>query len=169
LLLFCILLVHEIGTFMPNSSVSILLMLRALYRMIYEKSFFFRNSLNVSTKCKAIFNFFFNVFSFFMHFCWEWHLAPCTLSDFPGIRNLSGLNDLNSLNNFSGLNDLYSLISSKKLLGYLSWSLNVGWILKNPLFYWFLPPFLFEAVEGAQHKKNKNWWIRHKFPYLMKT
>jgi hypothetical protein len=32
-------------------------------------------------------------------------------SDFPGIRNLSGLNDLNNL---SSLNDLFSLISSKK-------------------------------------------------------
>ena len=38
------------------------------------------------------------------------------LSDFPGIRNLSGLNDLYSLNNLGGLNDLFSLISSKKLL-----------------------------------------------------
>ena len=38
------------------------------------------------------------------------------LSDFPGIRNPSGLNDLNSLNNLSGLNDLNSLISSKTLL-----------------------------------------------------
>ena len=38
------------------------------------------------------------------------------LSDFPGIRNPSGLNDLNSLNNLSGLNGLFSLISSKKLL-----------------------------------------------------
>ena len=37
------------------------------------------------------------------------------LSDFPGIRNLSGLNDLYSLNNLGGLNDLFSLISSKKL------------------------------------------------------
>ena len=37
------------------------------------------------------------------------------LSDFPGTKNLSGLNDLNSLNNLSGLNDLHSLISSKKL------------------------------------------------------
>ena len=37
------------------------------------------------------------------------------LSDFPGIKNLSGLNDLNSFNNLSGLNDLYSLISSKNL------------------------------------------------------
>ena len=36
------------------------------------------------------------------------------LSDFPGIRNLSGLNDLYSLNNLGGLNDLFSLISSKK-------------------------------------------------------
>jgi hypothetical protein len=38
------------------------------------------------------------------------------LSDFPGIRNLSGLNDLNSLNNLSDLNDFNSLTSSKKLL-----------------------------------------------------
>ena len=38
------------------------------------------------------------------------------LSDFAGIRNLSGLNDLYSLNNLGGLNDLFSLISSKKLL-----------------------------------------------------
>ena len=38
------------------------------------------------------------------------------LSDFPGIRNPSGLNDLNSLNNLSGINGLLSLISSKKLL-----------------------------------------------------
>ena len=38
------------------------------------------------------------------------------LSDFPGIRNLSGLNDLNSLNNLGGLIDLSSFNSSKKLL-----------------------------------------------------
>jgi hypothetical protein len=36
------------------------------------------------------------------------------LSDFPGIRNLSGLNDLYSLNNLRSLKDLFSLISSKK-------------------------------------------------------
>jgi hypothetical protein len=36
------------------------------------------------------------------------------LSDFPGIRNLRGLNDLYSLNNLGGLNDLFTLISSKK-------------------------------------------------------
>ena len=57
------------------------------------------------------------------------------LSDFPGIRNLSGLNDLNSLNDLSGLSGLNSLISSKHLLSMmlpitwqqndLSWSLNV--------------------------------------------
>jgi hypothetical protein len=37
------------------------------------------------------------------------------LSDFPGIKNLGGLNDFNSLNNLSGLNDFYCLISAKKL------------------------------------------------------
>ena len=50
-----------------------------------------------------------------MPFWWEWQLALYMLSDFPGTKNLSGLNDLNSLNNLSGLNDLHSLISSKKL------------------------------------------------------
>jgi hypothetical protein len=29
-----------------------------------------------------------------------------------------------------------------------SWSLNVEWIIKNPLFYWFLALFLLEAVEA---------------------
>jgi hypothetical protein len=62
------------------------------------------------------------------------------LSDFPGIKNLSGLNDLNSLNNLSGLNDLndlYSLISSKnlyfkvKMYIFDSLSLFITW--KRPL------------------------------------
>ena len=76
------------------------------------------------------------------------------LSDFPGIRNLSGLNDLYSLNNLGGLNNLFSLISSKKLLSLMfpstlapKWTLNVGWIIKNSIFYWFLAHFLLEAVE----------------------
>jgi hypothetical protein len=30
----------------------------------------------------------------------------------------------------------------------LFWSLNVKWIIKNPLFYWYLAPFLLEAVEA---------------------
>jgi hypothetical protein len=48
------------------------------------------------------------------------------LSDFPGIKNLSGLNDLNSL---SGLNDLHSLISSKKLYFKLKMYIFDGLIL----------------------------------------
>jgi hypothetical protein len=63
--------VHETGAFMPNSSVFIFLMLRALYRMIYEneKSFFSKNSLSVPNL--KLFSFFFFFFSFFMHFCRE--------------------------------------------------------------------------------------------------
>ena len=49
------------------------------------------------TKCKAVFNSFFNIFSFFMHFFWEWHLALYILSDFPSIRNLSRLKNLKNL------------------------------------------------------------------------
>ena len=60
LLIFLVLQVHEIGTFMSNSSVFIFLMLRALYRMICKnvKSFFGENSLNV-TNVKLFSNFFF--------------------------------------------------------------------------------------------------------------
>ena len=50
-----------------------------------------------------------------MPFWWGWQLALYILTDFTGIKNLSGLNDLHSLNNLSGFNDLHSLISSKKL------------------------------------------------------
>ena len=90
-------------------------------------------------------------------------LALESLDDFPVIRNLSSLNDLNSLNGLSGLD---SLISSKHLLSMmlpitwqqndLSWSLNVKWILKNPLFYGFLAVFLLEAVEafGCYFQQN---------------
>ena len=76
--------------------------------------------------------------------------------------NLAGLNDLNSLNDLSGLN---SLISSKHLLSMmlpitwqqndLSWSLNVKWIIKNPLFYGVLSLFLLEAVEAIDVTFNQ--------------
>ena len=121
------------------------------------KKIYAKESLNVHS-VKILSNFFSNVFSLFMPFYWEWKLALGILSDFPGIRSLSGLNDLNSLNDLSGLNDLNSLISSKNLLSMmlpitwqqndLSWSLNVKWIIKNPLFYGFLSLFLLEAVEA---------------------
>ena len=72
LLIFWILRVHEIGAFMPKSSVFIFLMLRALYGSISQHLLF----------------------------------------------------------------------------------LNAEWIIKNTLFYWFLAPFLLEAVEGVQHRKK---------------
>ena len=37
---------------------------------------------------------------------------------------------------------------------YLSWSYNVKWIIKNPLFYWILTPFLSEAVEANLWDQN---------------
>jgi hypothetical protein len=68
-------------------------MFPALYRMVCKnsKKKIAKKSLNVPN-VKHLSKKKFSVFSFFMHFCWEWHLALCTLSDFPGIRNLSGLN-----------------------------------------------------------------------------
>ena len=121
------------------------------------KKIYAKESLNVHN-VKILSIFFSNVFSLFMPFYWEWKLALGILSDFPGIRNLSGLNDLNSLNDLSGLNGLNSLISSKNLLKMMlpitwqqnvqSWSLNVEWIIKNTLFNGFLALFLLEAVEA---------------------
>ena len=132
--------------------------------MKMKKICFGKNSLNV-TNVKLLSISVLNIFSSFMHICWEWHLALYILSDFPGIRNLSGLNDLNSLNNLSGLNDLNSLISYKKSLSMmllltwqqnvLSWSLYVEWIIKNPLFYWYLELFLLEAVEAMDVTFNQ--------------
>ena len=75
------------------------------------------------------------------------------MDDFPAIRNLSSLNDLNSLNDLSGLNSLKlskNLVSMMLPLTWqqndLSWSLNVKWIIKNPLFYGF---FATVAVGGC--------------------
>ena len=127
-------------------------MFRALYRMICKssKKIFGKKSLIV-TNVKLLSKFFFNIFGFFMPYWWQWQLAIYILSVFPTIRNLSSLNDLYSLNDLSGLNGLNSLISSKHLLRMIlpwtwqqndpSWSLNVEWIVKNPLFYGFLALF----------------------------
>ena len=100
-----------------------------------------------------------------MPFYWKWKLALGILSDFPGIRSLSGLNDLNSLNDLSGLNDLNSLIPWKNLKSMMLpltwqqndqyWSLNVAWIIKNPLFYGVLALFLLEAVEAMDVTFNQ--------------
>jgi hypothetical protein len=106
-----VLQVHEIDSFMPNSSIFYFFDVAIGWYVKVEKKFFGKKTLNVPN-VKLLSNFFFNIFGFFMPFWWEWQLALYMLSDFPGIKNLSGLNDLNSL---SGLNDLYSLISSKNL------------------------------------------------------
>ena len=115
LLKFWILRIHEIGPLIPKSSVFICLMLRALYRIVYKNSMivFAKKSLNVPNV--KLLSFFFNIFGFLMLFWWECQLVLYILSDFFGIKNLSGLDDLNSLNNLSGFYVLCSLISSKNL------------------------------------------------------
>ena len=98
-------------------------------------------------------------------------------SDFPGIRNLSGLNDLNSLHSLSGLIELSSLNSSKKNTE-IEVSINPGtkmsysglliWLGLTKIHYFidFLAPFLSEAVEdrGVTFKQIKGSYI--KFPLL---
>ena len=153
---------------MPNSSVFIFLMLRALYRMIYEneKSFFGKNSLNVPNV--KLFSFFFPMFLAFLCIFAEkdtfyftyWVISLASGTSVASMTSTASFHQTNywawCFHQHWHQNNLY-------------WSLNVGWIIKNPLFYWFLAPFLLEAVEGVQHQKNKNWWIRHKWAYLMNT
>ena len=92
-----------------------------------------------------------------------------------GSKRLCSLNGLYSLNNLSGQNDLDSLISSKKITELDGWiipstqmiktrPLFVEWILKNPIFYWYLTPFLSEAVEVSSYY----WLMKVKCPNLLK-
>ena len=99
------------------------------------------------------------------------------LSDFPGIRNLSGLNDLNSLNNLDGLIELYSLNSSKKLLRMmfpstlatkchlLAFSCGLD-CQKFTILLIFLASFLLEAVEDRDLTFNQIKGSYIKFPQL---
>ena len=58
-------------------------------------------------------NLFFQHFWLFYAFLVTITACTCILSDFPGIKNLYGLNDPNSISNLSSLNDLYSLFHQK--------------------------------------------------------
>ena len=130
----------------------------------WVQKIFAKESLNVPN-IKVLSIFFPTFLARFMPFYWEWKLALGILSDFPAIRSLNGLNDLNSLSDLSGLNDLNSLISWKHLLIMMLpltwqqndqyWSLNVAWIIKNPLFYGVLALFLLEAVEAMDVTFNQ--------------
>ena len=46
------------------------------------------------------------------------------------------------------------------------WPLSVKWIIKNPIFYWYLTPFLLEAVEASQCYFFKNLLMKLKCPDL---
>ena len=67
--------------------------------------------------------------SFFRHF-WLFYAfmvritsCNCVIKDFPGIKNLYGLNEPNSLINLSGLNDLDSLMVGSSLAS--KWPISV--------------------------------------------
>ena len=173
LLISWVLHVHEIDSFMPNLSIFIFLMLSALYRMICKNSnsFFSKNSLNVPNV--NLFSIFFSTFLAFLcifaendtlHFTyWVISLASGTsAASMTSTASTTSVASMTSTASFHQKTYWAWCFHQPWHQNDLSWSLNVGWILKNPLFYWFLPPCLLEAVEGAQHQKNKNWWIRHK-------
>ena len=43
--------------------------------------------------------------------------------------------------------------------------LFVEWIIKNPIFHWYLIPFLLEAVEASRCHFFENWLMQYKFSY----
>ena len=47
-------------------------------------------------------------------------------------------------------------------------SLIVEWILENPIFHWYLVPFLSEAVEASPCYFFQNWLMKLKCPNLLK-
>ena len=47
-------------------------------------------------------------------------------------------------------------------------SLIGEWILENPIFHWYLVPFLSEAVEASPCYFFQNWLIKLKCPILLK-
>ena len=167
--------VHEIDSFMPNSSVFIFLMLSALYRMICKNSnsFFSKSSLNVPNV--NLFSILFLAFLCIfaendtLHFTyWVIFLASRT--------SAASMTSTASTTSVASMTSTVSFHQKIYWAWYfhqfwhqndLSWSLILGWITKNPLCYWYLVPFLLEAVEGAQHQKNKNWQIGRKWVYLM--
>jgi hypothetical protein len=74
--------------------------------------------------------------------------------------------------------DLDSLISLKFLLILMvgsslapKWSKSVlfcGMDHQNPIFYWYLTPFLSKAVEASRCYFFENWLLKIKFPNLLK-
>ena len=42
------------------------------------------------------------------------------------------------------------------------------WIIKNPILYWYLIPFLLEAVEASLCHFLENWLVKFKCPNLLK-
>ena len=162
---------------MPNSSVFIFLMLRALYRMIYEneKSFFSKNSLSVPNV--KLFSIFFSMFLVFLCIFAEnetfyftyWVISLASGTSVTSMTSTTSVASMTSTASFHQKNYWAWCFHQPWHQNDLSWSLNAEWIIKNPLFHWFLAPFLLEALEGARHQKNKNWWIRHKCSCLMNT
>ena len=48
------------------------------------------------------------------------------------------------------------------------WSLIVEWISENPIFHWYLVPFLSEAAEASPCYFFQNWLMKLKCPNLLK-
>ena len=124
-------------------------------------------------KCKAIFNFSFSTVLAFLCLFGENNTLHFTywVIYLPSGTSSASVTSTASMTSVASMTSIASFYQKTYWAWYfhqpwhqhdLSWSHNVKRIFKKPLFCWFLALFLLEAVEDAQHQKNKNRWIRHK-------
>ena len=155
LLLFWILHVPEIGSFMPNSSVFIFLMLHALYRMICKisRKKFAKKSLNV-TNVKLLSNFFFNVFGFFYAFLVRMTACALHINWFPSSRTY-----------MASMTSTASTTSVDSMTSTASFHQKTFNLKKNIYFGWLVTIYYLKKALKSQNNSNfiENWWIRHKW------
>ena len=88
-------------------------------------------------------------------------------SDFPGLRtSAASMTSTASTTSVASMTSTASFHQRTSWTWWLDhpwyqndqyWSLFVGWIIKNPIFYWYLISFLLEAVEASLCYFFENW------------
>ena len=95
--------------------------------------------------------------------------------DFPGLR--TSVASMTSTASMSSMTSTASFHHKNYWFWWLDypwhqydqyWPLGMEWIIKNPIFHWYLLPFLLEAVEASPSYFFQNWLMKLKCPNLLK-
>ena len=102
-------------------------------------------------------------------------VASC---DFPGLRtSVASMTSTASTTSVASMTSTASFHQKNYWFWWLDqpwhqydqyWPLFMEWTIKNPIFYWYLIPFLLEAVAVSQCYLFENWLMKLKFPNLLK-